>query len=137
MARLAGILVVEDDKTYSDFLEKILSFNGYTIQLARTGQDALALMAGDMADLVLLDVGLPDIDGFGILERIEADSPDTPVILMTGDASIESATKALKSGAYDYLAKPLEPSKLFKTIQNALDHKSTEEQRRKAVKKLG
>jgi DNA-binding NtrC family response regulator len=137
MAFSADILVVEDDKTFSEYLEKILSFNGYNIQLAQTGQDALKCVWDDKADLVLMDIGLPDMDGYSLMERISIESPETPVILMTGNASIESATKALKNGAYDYLAKPLEPSKLFNTIQNALDRKWINKQRQKAVKKLG
>ena len=137
MTHTANILVVEDDQTFSAYLEKILSFNGYGIQLAGIGQDALEYIARDRTDLILLDVGLPDTTGYSLLEQIGSQSPDTPVIMMTGNASIESATTALKSGAYDYLAKPLEPSKLLKTIQNALEYKATENQRRIAVKKLG
>jgi DNA-binding NtrC family response regulator len=94
MAFSADILVVEDDKTFSEYLEKILSFNGYNIQLAQTGQDALKCVWDDKADLVLMDIGLPDMDGYSLMERISIESPETPVILMTGNASIESATKA-------------------------------------------
>jgi PAS domain S-box-containing protein len=137
MPHSADILVVEDDKVFSDFLENLLGFNGYSIRLAHTGQEALKCISRRKADLVLLDVGLPDMDGRNVLKLIGADAPDTPVILMTGAASVESATKALQSGAYDYLAKPLEPSKLFKTIQNALDRNRIEKQRQKAVEKLG
>jgi PAS domain S-box-containing protein len=137
MTHSAKILVVEDDKTYSAYLEKVLTFNGYTIQLTETGRDALECIEKGLADLVLLDVGLPDTTGDRLLERIGNQAPGIPVIMMTGDASIESATAALKSGAYDYLAKPLEPAKLFKTIQNALNYKYTEKQCSIAVKKLG
>ena len=137
MTYSADILIVEDEKIFSDFLKQALSFNGYAIRIAQTGQDALKCMNHAKADLVLLDIGLPDMDGRSVLKRIGTDSPDTPVILMTGDASIESATKALKNGAYDYLAKPLDPSRLFSTIQNALDRNRIEKQRQKAVVKLG
>ena len=137
MAFSADLLVVEDEKIFAEYLEKILSFNGYSIQLAQNGQDALKCIGHEKADLVLMDIGLPDMDGYSLMDRINTEVPGIPVILMTGDASIESATKALKSGAYDYLPKPLEPSKLFKTIQNALDHKSAEKQHRKAIQKLG
>jgi len=136
MTHSAAILVVEDDNFFSKFLEKLLGFNGYSIQLAQTGQEALKCISREKMDLVLLDIGLPDMDGRSVLKRIGTDAPDTPVILMTGDASIESATKAIQNGAYDYLAKPLEPSKLFKTIQNALDRNRIEKQRQKAVSKL-
>lgn len=137
MPHSAAILVVEDDDLFSDYLENLLGYNGYTIQLAHTGQEALKYISREKVDLVLLDIGLPDMDGRRVLKRIGTESPDTPVILMTGDASIESATKALKNGAYDYLAKPLDPGRLFKTIQNALNRNQIEKQRQKAVKKLG
>lgn len=137
MTHSANILVVEDDEVFSNFLENLLGFNGYTIQMVGTGQEALKFIGHEKSDLVLLDIGLPDMDGMSLLKRISTDAPGTPVILMTGNASIESATNALNSGAYDYLAKPLEPSKLFNTIQNALDRNRIEEQRRLAVTKLG
>jgi PAS domain S-box-containing protein len=137
MPHSAAILVVEDDKVFSNYLKNLLGFNGYRIQLAETGQEALKCISREEADLVLMDIGLPDMDGRSLLKCIGTDAPDTPVILMTGDASIESATKALQSGAFDYLAKPLEPGKLFKTIQNALDRSQIEKQRRAAVAKLG
>lgn len=137
MSYSADILVVEDDITFSEYLEKILSFNGYSIQLARSGQDALKFICDEKADLILMDIGLPDMDGYSLIEQIGIDAPDTPVILMTGNASIESATEALKNGAYDYLAKPLEPRRLLNTIQNALDRKWIEKKRQRAVEKLG
>ena len=137
MSHSADILIVEDEKFFSDFLKQALSINGYAIRIAQTGQDALKCIRHANTDLVLLDIGLPDIDGYSLLERIGKEAPDAPVILMTGGASVESAKRALKSGAYDYLAKPLEPNKLLQIIQNALDHKSVEKQRQKAVEKLG
>ncbi len=137
MAHSAAILVVEDDNLFSDYLKRLLGYNGYNIQLAQNGQEALRYIGSETADLVLLDIGLPDMDGRTLLKKIGSDTPDTPVILMTGDASIESATEALKNGAYDYLAKPLEPNKLFKTIENALDRNRIQKQHRKAIEKLG
>ena len=137
MPHSAAILVVEDDDLFSSYLENLLGYNGYSIQMAHTGQEALKCISREKADLVLLDIGLPDMDGRSVLKRIGTDSPDTPVILMTGDASIESATNALKNGAYDYLAKPLDPRRLFRTIQNALDRNQIEKKRREAVVKLG
>ena len=137
MPHSASILVVEDDDLFSNYLENLLGYNGYSIRLAHTGQEALKCISREKADIVLLDIGLPDVDGRDLLKRIGTDAPDTPVILMTGNASVESATESLKSGAYDYLAKPVQAHQLFKTIQNALDRNRIENQRRKAVVKLG
>jgi len=136
MTHSAAILVVEDDDLFSSYLKKLLGYNGYNIRLAQNGREALQYIRRENTDLVLLDIGLPDTDGRTLLKQIGSDAPDTPVILMTGNASIESATEALRGGAFDYLAKPLEPHKLFNTIQNALDRNRIEKQRRKAVRKL-
>ena len=136
MIHSAAILVVEDDNLFSNYLKELLGYNGYSIQLAPNGQEALRHINRGNTDLVLLDIGLPDMDGRQLLKKIGSQNADIPVILMTGDASIESATEALKKGAYDFLAKPLDPNKLFITIQNALDRNRIEKQRRKAIEKL-
>jgi PAS domain S-box-containing protein len=84
-----------------------------------------------------LDVQLPDVDGYWIMDQVKKQFPDLLVIMMTGYASIDSAVKALKKGAYDYLEKPFANEKLLKTIQNAFDRKRLETQGKKTLEKLG
>jgi PAS domain S-box-containing protein len=130
------ILVVEDDSDFRGFLEKLLSLKGYAVLSAGNGYEAFNYLNEDTFDLALLDVGLPDLDGYLVLERIKAKLPDTPIIMITGYASVDSAVYAIKKGAYDYLEKPFATEKLLKTIQNALDRKRLETQRKAALKKL-
>ena len=133
----ADILVIEDDLNFCSYLKDVLSFNGYTIHVAQNGREALRCVSRENADLILMDIGLPDIDGRDLLKQIAVKTPETPVILMTGNASIDSATDALKAGAYDYLAKPVDHPKLLKTIENVLDRNRIERQYKEALIRLG
>jgi PAS domain S-box-containing protein len=131
------ILIVEDDADFCGFLEKLLSRKGYKVLAAGNGREAFDYVNEDIIDIALLDVRLPDIDGYVIMERILAGFPKVPVIMMTGNASIDSAVKALKNGAYDYLEKPFASEKLLNTIRNALEHRRLESGRKRALEKLG
>ena len=117
-------------------MEKTLTPEGYEVKSGGSGREALEFLAGNTFDLVLLDIGLPDMDGFETMSHIHRNSPETLVIMITGDATIESAVKALKSGAYNYLAKPFHIEALRKTIINALDHKRLESHRKQSQKAL-
>ena len=101
-------------------LEALLKRNDYEISTANCGHAAMALLTNMVFDLAILDVNLPDMMGHAILNHIQSQSPDTPVIVITGDADLDSALSALRSGAYDYLRKPFEFDELLKTVENAL-----------------
>jgi PAS domain S-box-containing protein len=131
------ILIAEDDADFCGFLEKLLSCKGYRVLTATNGRQALDYVKEEVFDIALLDVRLPDIDGYMIMDRILAGFSKIPVIMMTGNASIDSAVKALKNGAYDYLEKPFATEKLLNTLQNALERKRLETQSKKALEKLG
>jgi len=130
------ILVVEDEKLFGKYLQKLLQSHGYEIQMAHNGHDAVKSMTKTEVDLVLLDIMLPDMDGYEVLGRIRDHRPLVPVIMMTGQASIDSAVAALKQGAYDYLQKPFEAPKVLNTIKNALDQKRLQVQSETSEKKL-
>ena len=136
MSYTPKILVVDDDPTICYVMEQTLSPDGYEVKSGSSGREALEFLAENTFDLVLLDIGLPDMDGFETMSHIHRNSPDTLVIMMTGDATIESAVKALKSGAYYYLTKPFHIEALRKTIINALDHKRLESHRKLSQKAL-
>ena len=131
------ILIVEDDSDFREFLEKLLSLKDFETFAFGRGYDALKYLNSNPVDLVLLDFQLPDVDGYWVLDQVKKQFPDLLVIMMTGYASVDSAVKALKKGAYDYLEKPFATEKLLKTIHNALDHKRLEAQGKKALAKLG
>jgi len=132
MPSTSHILIVEDDPVFRNFLTKLLTRKGYTLQTAGEGQKAIRLLDDNTADLVLLDIGLPDMDGIEVLQQIRDRNTDTRVIIMTGNASIDSATEALHKGAYDYVEKPILAKKLLKKIENALKQRKLEKECRHA-----
>ncbi len=126
MAVPPHILIVEDDPVFCTFLRTLLIPRGYALQTTDSGRQAVHLLSGNSTDLVLLDFGLPDMDGIEVLDQLRKRNAHTPVIIITGKASVDSATKALRKGAYDYLEKPIRPKKLLKKIENALTQKRLE-----------
>jgi DNA-binding response OmpR family regulator len=100
-----NVLIVEDEARIADFLAKGLRRQGYEVQCAGTGAAALALTEG--VDLVVLDLGLPDIDGLDVLRELRASGSDVPVIVLTARTEEADRAEALRRGAVEYLTKPL------------------------------
>ena len=123
MSSKSKILVVDDEPLMCDSLTELLTIQGLEAFSANNGKEAKEILAQYEFELALLDMNLPDTDGHKLMDYIKALSPETLVIVITGNASIDSAIGALKRGAYDYVQKPFEYEYLTKTIQNALDQK--------------
>lgn len=121
MSRL--ILVVDDEESIRASLLGILEDEGYQVLLADNGSDALDLIREEVPDLVLLDIWMPGMDGIQTLERIRNLFPDLTVVMMSGHGTIETAVKATRVGAYDFIEKPFSLDKLLITIGNALSYK--------------
>jgi len=117
----AYILVVDDDKTFRDLLTDVLQFEGFSVFSAENGQSALTALATNHADLMLLDLVLPDMDGIEVLQRALAMKPGLTVIMISGQGTIQRAVAATKLGAYDFLEKPLEAPRVLITVRNALE----------------
>jgi PAS domain S-box-containing protein len=130
MKRRPAVFVVDDETKMCSSLRSILERRGFDVETATSGKTALQIMVKKNFDLFLLDVFIPDVDGFHLMENIFARHPNAPVVMMTGDASVDSALKALKRGAYDFLKKPFEPEHLEKTIENAIRQKILTEKSR-------
>ena len=124
------IFIVDDEERMCRSLQAILAHSGYRVAYATSGKIALDTIHNGNIDLFLSDIHMPDLNGFELLEQVLSTLPKIPVIMMTGDATVASAVKALKMGAYDYLKKPFEPEVLIRTIENALDQKRLIEQKR-------
>ena len=120
------ILIVDDEPHICDTLSIILSSNGYQIDTAESGREAIDYIAEKTYDLVLTDIGLPDMNGYIVVDNILGNSPETAVIMLTGRASIETAVEALRKGVYDYFRKPCDYDVLLKTIKQAIEHKRLE-----------
>ncbi|RLB28890.1 MAG: sigma-54-dependent Fis family transcriptional regulator, partial [Deltaproteobacteria bacterium] len=122
------ILVVDDEASILRSVEGILSDEGFEVVCADSGSRALEMIEEVMPDLVLLDIWMPDMDGIQTLERIKSAHPGLQVIMMSGHGTIETAVKATKVGAYDFIEKPLSLEKLLLSVNNALEHNRLEEE---------
>jgi len=122
--REKNILVVDDDKIILDSLCEFLSMDGFQAKGAETLKGALAEMQHKHYCLVITDVNLPDGDGLDLLDAVRKDYPQTVVIVITGYGTIESAVRAIKRGAYDYLTKPIVDDELRLAIDRALQQQS-------------
>jgi two-component system, NtrC family, nitrogen regulation response regulator NtrX len=116
------ILVVDDEIGVREALELLLEERGYLVATAARGSDALGLLAGEGIDLVLSDVAMPGMDGIELVERIKAQKPELPVIMISAHGELETAVRAVRAGAYDYLLKPLDEDRLFHTLEKALEY---------------
>ena len=134
-----AVLIVDDESTIIDSLEGILSDDGFEVMHAYNGYEALKKIETESPDIVLLDIWMPGMDGIDTLKEIKKISPNLPVVMITGHGSIESAVDATKSGAFDFLEKPLSIDKIMVAINNALNFRKLEEEniylRKKAIEK--
>lgn len=114
------ILVVDDEASHRKMIEAVLSDEGYEIKQADDGQAAIEAVDQGFYDLILMDIRMTKVSGIEALKQIKDISPGIPIIIMTAYASVDSAVDALKSGAYDYLTKPLDIDELKILVQKAL-----------------
>lgn len=124
MSAMARVLIVDDEPSFCKVIQALLKGEDYEFHTNACGRDAIDTIENSPAfDVVLLDLNLPDISGFKVMDYISKHAPGTLVVVMTGYASLESATESLRCGAYDYLTKPFAKEELLKTLQNAMTHK--------------
>jgi PAS domain S-box-containing protein len=123
MVSTPHVLIVDDEVHICTSLKILLSRQGYEISTATSGAEAIEIMGQNKFDLVLLDMMIPDMSGFQIMDHISSKNYDFLIIVITGNATIESAVKALKKGAFDYLKKPFEHEELLNRVGNALKQK--------------
>jgi len=125
---MARILVVDDDQGMRDYLEIMLSREGYDVNTAPGGKEALTLCRKHKFDLVITDLKMSGMDGVDLLKALKELSPETMAILITGYASGETALAAMKEGAYDYLEKNFEPDALKGLVRDALSKREASEE---------
>lgn len=124
------ILIVDDERRIRESIRSILQDEGYSVLEAADGQEGLGKAAADKPDCILLDIWMPGMDGIEVLTSLKQMDPDLPVVIMSGHGNIETAVKASKLGAYDFLEKPLSIDKLILVIRNALSQRSLLEENR-------
>lgn len=118
---MSKVLVVDDDVTFCLMLETFLHKHGYNVQQSFSYNEGSKKLGTFKPDIVLTDLRLPDNDGLEMLKTVMRESPQVPVVLMTGYADIRTAVQAMKMGAFDYVAKPVNPDEILITIKRALD----------------
>ena len=117
---MAKILVIDDDVSISETLELYLTEEGYDVVTANTGTEGLNRFVKNSPDVVILDIRLPDIDGFTVLEDLREENENVKVIMITAHHDMDSTIKAMKGGAFDYIHKPINVDELDMAIQKAL-----------------
>ncbi|WP_447971184.1 sigma-54-dependent transcriptional regulator [Nitrospira sp. M1] len=123
-----SICIVDDEPAILNTLSSILEDEGYQTSVAKSGTEVLKMVRSEPPDLIILDIWMPEIDGLETLKRLRQQFPALLVIMMSGHGSIETAIKATKLGAYDYLEKPLDLEKVTILVRNALHQRKLEEE---------
>ncbi len=115
----ARILVVDDEEGMREFLGILLQKEGYQVETAQSGEEALARLGKDRFELVITDLKMPKMSGIEVLNRIKEKDPDVGVVLITAYASTETAVDAMRGGAFDYLAKPFDVEEMKEVVRGA------------------
>ena len=118
---MTQILIVDDEASIRRALREILEFEKFKVSEAVDGLDCLAKLKEQNYDAILMDIKMPNLDGMETLERVQELTPDTPVIMISGHATIDTAVEAVKRGAFDFISKPPDLNRLLITLRNALD----------------
>ena len=122
------VLIVDDEERIRDSLSGVLMDEGFSVLKAEDGKTALQFIKQEMPEVVLLDIWMPGIDGIETLRRIKTGHPEIQVIMISGHGNVETAVKATKLGAFDFIEKPLSLDKVILTINHALDFRRLAEE---------
>ena len=122
------ILVVDDEQSIRDIISEHLKQMGYTVVGAVDGQDALDLVEMELFDLYIIDIYMPRMDGLELMMRIKEIQPLAVIVIATGYSSIDIAVKAIRNGAFHYLAKPINAEELSKIVESGLSHSNEMEE---------
>ena len=138
---MAKILVIDDERAIRNTLKDILEFEGYTIELAENGKVGLEKALATTYDLIYTDIKMPEMDGIEMLQAYRQAVKDnggeeSPVVMISGHGTVETAVEALKKGAFDFIVKPLDLNRLLLTTKHAIDHKSLVQETKVLRKKI-
>ncbi len=121
---MAKVLIVDDETPIRRTLKEILEFEKFKVEEASDGLECLVQLKKTQYDVILMDIKMPKMDGMEALERIQTLAPDTPVVMISGHANIDTAVEAVKKGAFDFISKPPDLNRLLITVRNAMDKSS-------------
>src|SRR2546427_3636573 len=133
----ARILVVDDDVSTREVFGELLERWGYDVEQTGDGHDALKLTSERRPDVIISDLVMPKLDGLALTRALREESPDTPVIIITGKGTIDAAVEAVREGVFDFVEKPLDPARLKVILQRALEKRQTEHEMQVLRRRLG
>jgi DNA-binding NtrC family response regulator len=136
MAKKISILIVDDEESVRDSLLNWFIEDGFRVECAENAKKALTMLESDQFDIILADIKMPGMDGLEMLKRIKSLKRDSIVIMMTAFATVDTAVKALKDGAFDYVTKPFDPDDLTHLIRNATKQISLADENESLKKKV-
>jgi DNA-binding NtrC family response regulator len=122
------ILVVDDEQETCDLLQMVLGREGFQVTTSTSAQSALELVAAQDFDAVVTDLSMPEMGGLELCERVLGTRPNVPVVVITGQGSLETAIGAMRVGAYDFITKPVDPKILVVSVARAVQHKSLQDE---------
>ncbi|OOZ40753.1 hypothetical protein BOW53_06445 [Solemya pervernicosa gill symbiont] len=132
----ARILVVDDNERMRKSLAALLEAHGYEVELADGGVQAQEWLERQHFDVAMLDLMMPDLDGFGVMRRLRERDIDTSVIVVSGDSSVDVAIEVLRAGAYDFVRKPYAPEVLLHAVENALEQRRLGQEREQMQRRM-
>ena len=130
------ILIIDDERSIRNAIREILEYEKFEVDEAEDGLAGVVKVKGGKYDVILCDIKMPKMDGNEVLDRIMLLAPDTPVVMISGHGDIETAVDLLKTGAYDYIPKPLDLNRLLVSVRNALDRTEIVAETKKLRKKV-
>ena len=130
------VLLVDDDPLILEGLSRLLEGRNYDIVTAQGGREALAAIGRQQFDIILLDLAMPDLDGAAVLSFLDEHEVDTPVVVVSGNTSIDAAIEALRNGATDFVRKPYEPEELLRRIDHTLARRRLEKENSLILQRL-
>src|SRR5688572_19387314 len=122
------VLVVDDEQETCDLLKMVLEREGFSVSTSTSAQAALEMVGAEDFDVVSTDLSMPEMGGLELCERVLGTRPNVPVVVITGQGSIETAIGAMRVGAYDFITKPVDPKLLAVSASRAMQHKGLQEE---------
>lgn len=130
------ILVVDDERAIRNSLKEILTDEGYSVEIAQDGAEALSIVDKEKFDVIFCDIKMPGMDGTEVLEKMVAEGVDSAVVMISGHGDIETAVDCIKKGAFDFIQKPLDLNRILITIKNASERATIVSENRTLKKKV-
>ena len=133
---MAKILVIDDERAIRSTFKDILEFEGYTVESAENGKQGLEKATSNSYDIIFSDIKMPEMDGLELLEALRQAEGEAPIVMISGHGDIDTAVHCIRTGAFDFLEKPIDLNRVLVTVKNALEKKTLVKQTKTLKKKV-